>query len=121
MNSRFLTLFLLISLTIVSGIGDSQGFVHAAKVWDGSRLNWAEAGKSALGYTFGVVIYWASIRFFNLLGMNAPEIQTIAWFVVTIAGVALFNGEFLKWDTVDRALGLAAVLAVGILMFRRGG
>jgi hypothetical protein len=36
-------------------------------------------------------------------------------------GVALFSGEFLKLGIKDKFLGLIAVIAIGLLLYRRGG
>ncbi len=121
MNPRWLSIVFAVGLTIISGVGDAQGFLHASKIWQDQQVNWGELGRSALGYAFGIAVYWFSIRFFNDLGITSPEIQTIGWFVVTITGVALFSGEFLKWNLMDQILGFVAIIAVGLLMVRRGG
>ena len=121
MNNRLFVTAALIVLTIISGYGDSQGFLFASRIWDQNRVNWDAMLKSGLGYAFGVGVFWLSIRFFNALGINSPELQTIGWFAVTIIGVALFSGDFLKWGALDKALGLIALVSVGLLMFRRGG
>lgn len=121
MENRYIAGLLLIVLTTLSGVGDSQGFLYAAKIWQDGRLNGSALLRSALGFLSGVALYWLSIRFFNIFGITSPGIQTVGWFAVTIAGVALFSGEFLRWGRLDQLLGLAAILAVGMLMFRQGG
>jgi hypothetical protein len=121
MDNRIVAWLGLVVLTILSGVGDSQGFLYASRVWQDGRLNGSAALRSALGFTAGVICYWGAIRFFDLLGITSPGVQTVAWFVVTLAGVALVSGEFLRWSRVDQAVGLVAILAVGLLMLRNGG
>lgn len=48
---------LIIGMTFLSSLGDVQGFVHAAKVWQGGKLVWSEVGQSALGFAFGIFVY----------------------------------------------------------------
>ena len=112
---------LVIVFTLLSGFGDSQGFLHSAKVWDNGRFVWAEAARSGLGYAFGSVMYWFAVRYLQRFGVVSPEVQTIGWFVVTIIGIALFSGEFLRWQPVDKAVALAVLAGVGWLMVRTGG
>ena len=112
---------LAIIFTILSGFGDAQGFIHAARVWTTKEIVWPEMLKSGLGYGFGVIVYWFSLRFWGMLGINSPEIQTIGWFVVTIVGVALINGEISKWTIIDQIAALIAITCVGYIMIRRGG
>ena len=38
-----------IGATLVSGLGDSLGFIHAAYIWQNGALIWNELFKSALG------------------------------------------------------------------------
>jgi len=49
------TIVLLIVLTLISGVADAQGFVHAANIWQGGKLIWPEVLKSALGFGIGIV------------------------------------------------------------------
>ena len=112
---------LLIVLTLISGVADAQGFVHAANIWQGGKLIWPEVMKSALGFAVGIVMYWICIRFLQDFRIFSPEIQTLAWFTVTIIGVALFSGKFLHWHTVDQIVGIAVLCGVAFLLFRAGG
>jgi hypothetical protein len=43
-----------VGLTLASGLADSYGFVHAARVWDGGRLIPAEMGRSSVGVALGI-------------------------------------------------------------------
>ena len=115
------TLLIVIALTILSGIGDSQGFLHSARVWRDGRLIWAEVAYSALGFAFGIVLYWLAIRFYQQLGISLAETQTIVWFAVTITGVALLSGKFVQWQRLDQLMALVVVSGVAWLLFRTGG
>ena len=112
---------IIIAITILSGIGDSQGFVHAAKVWANDRLVWSEVGKSALGFAIGISLYWIVIKYMNAAGIAAPEIQTLAWFLITILGVAIISRNFFRWQTIDQIVGIAVLAGVAWLMVRTGG
>ena len=112
---------LIVVFTLLSGFGDSKGFVLSAKVWESGRLVWQEAVKASIGYGFGILMYWLAIRYLNQFGIVSPEIQTLGWFVVTIVGVAMFSGDFFKWQIVDRVVAICVLAGVGWLLFRTGG
>ncbi len=105
------SLVLLVSLGIicVAGVFDSRGFFHAAKVWESGQLAWPEVAKAALGFNLGFVAYLSSLKYLKEFGVISAEVQTLAWFVVTLVGLALLSGSFLKWTTTDQ------VVAVGVL------
>jgi len=109
---------LIVLFTLLSGIGDAQGFVHAGKVWNGGDFDWMEALKSAAGFQFGVLMYWLAVRQLNLQGVVAPEVQTLFWFSATIIGIAALSGHFLRWPLVDQVAAGAVLLGIGWLMVR---
>jgi len=109
---------MIIVLTILSGIVDAQGFLHAARIWQNSSLSWVELGRSALGFTVGIVLYWLVLRNMTAVVITSPEIQTITWFGVTLIGVALVSGSFLKWTLLDQAVAVIVLFGIGWLMFR---
>ena len=110
---------LLIALfTLLSGLGDAQGFVHAGKVWSGGSFDGIEALKSAAGFQFGVFMYWFAARHLASQGVVAPEVQTLFWFAATIIGIAAMSGHFLRWPLADQALAVALLLGIGWLMVR---
>lgn len=114
-------IFLLIVLTLISGVADAQGFVHAANIWQSGKLVLPEVMKSALGFGIGILMYWICIRFLQDFRIFSPEIQTLAWFTATIIGVALFSGKFLHWDTINQIVGVLVLCGVAFLLFRTGG
>ena len=111
----------VIVLTLISGLADAQGFVHAANIWQSGKLVLPEVMKSALGFGIGILMYWICIRFLQDFRIFSPEIQTLAWFTATIIGVALFSGKFLHWHTVNQIVGISVLCGVAFLLFRTGG
>ena len=112
---------LLIALTLISGLADTQGFVHASNVLLNGKLIWPEVIKSALGFGLGIVAYWICIKFLQDFRIISPEIQTIGWFAATIIGVAIFSGKFWHWQIVDQIVGIAVLLGVAWLLARLAG
>jgi len=114
------SLGLIVAITLLSGIADAQGFLHAAKIWQDGKLVWAELGKSATGFGIGIGSYWLSLRYMKALGVVTPEVQTLTWFTVTLVGVALINGKIFKWPLIDQLVALVVLLGVGFLLVRTG-
>jgi hypothetical protein len=116
-----LRLILLIAgLTLVSGFSDSQGFLHAARMWHNGDLVWAEVGKAALGWGIGILLYCFSLKYMIELRIVAPEIQTILWFGATLIGVALASGRFFAWSLIDQVVAVGVLGGLGWLLFRVG-
>jgi hypothetical protein len=80
----------------------------------------SELGKSALGFGVGVSSYWFAARYLTEFGVLSPEIQTVVWFGVTIAGVAFASGRFLQWQTIDQVIAAVVLLGIAWLLFRAG-
>jgi hypothetical protein len=112
---------LTIGLTILSGIGDSQGFLYAARIWTEDGFHGPNMAKSGLGFGFGILMYWIALRGMRALGVVSPEVQTGIWFAVTIAGVALLSGRFLQWQPVDRLVAAGVLAGLGWIVVRTGG
>jgi hypothetical protein len=121
LNEQLRLWLIVIGITVLSGIGDSQGFVHAAKIWVNEKLVWSELGKSALGFAVGISLYWIVLKYMNAAGIAAPEIQTLVWFSVTLLGVAIISRNFFRWQTIDQIVGVAVLAGVAWLMVRTGG
>lgn len=119
-NEHIRLLLIIIGLTVVSGIGDAFGFVHAARVWQGGQLIWDELGKSALGFSIGISISWLTIKYLQQFGVFAPETQTLIWFGVTIVSIALISGRFFQWQRLDQLVAVGVLFGIGWLMFHTG-
>jgi hypothetical protein len=113
-------LFFIIGITLVSGIGDSLGFIHAAKMWRSGDLILIEFGKSVLGFSVGIGSYWLAAKYLNEFGVLSPETQTLIWFGMTIVGVAFISGKFLQWQTIDQIIAVVVLLGIAWLLFRTG-
>lgn len=114
-------LAVIASITLISGIADAQGFIHAAKIWQADKLAWHELGKSALGFSIGIGMYWYSLKYMKALGVVTPEVQTIVWFGVTLVGVALVSGKVFAWPLLEQAVAVGVLLGIGWLLLRTGG
>jgi len=112
------TIILILVLTVLSGLGDAQGFIHGSKVWLNGHIVWTELLKSALGFGFGISMYWIVIRYLQGFGITSPEIQTIGWFAVTILGVAIAGGQFFLWKPIDQLVAVGIITGIGWLLFR---
>lgn len=118
---RVKLLLLILGMTVVSGIVDSLGFVHATRVWQNDHIAWAEVGKSASWFAVGMSVNWLKVRYVNAWGVVSPEVQTMLWFSVTIVGIAMLSGAFFQWRTVDQMIALFVLFGVGWLLFRTNG
>jgi hypothetical protein len=118
---QFRLVLIVLSLTVISGIGDAHGFIHSAKVWHAGRWVWPEVAQSALGFAFGMSMYWVAVRYYQQLGISLAETQTIFWFAVTLIGVAVVSGKFIHWAWIDQGVALAVLAGIGWLLVRTGG
>jgi hypothetical protein len=116
--TRVATVILIGIFTVLSGLGDAEGFIHASKVWQDGRFVWIEAVKCIAGFQFGMVMYWAALWKLGEIGVVAVEIQTLFWFVATIVGVALLSGRILRWPALDQGVALCVLAGIGWLMYR---
>jgi divalent metal cation (Fe/Co/Zn/Cd) transporter len=112
---------LIIGLTLLSGIADAQGFIHASTTWMNGKIIWEEGLKSLLGFGVGALCYILAINYLEQVGLVSAEIQTVIWFTVTIIGVAFISGKFLHWHLVDQLVALLAIVCIGWLVIRTGG
>jgi hypothetical protein len=113
-------LLFIISITLISGIGDSRGFIHASKMWQSGQLILSEFGKSALGFSVGISAYWLGVKYLKEFGVLSPETQTLIWFGITIIGVAFISGKFPRWQTVDQLIAVLVFLGIAWLLWRNG-
>ena len=113
-------LVLIVGITLISGIGDSQGFIHAAKMWQGGKVVWDELAKSAAGFVIGISSYWLAVRYLKEFGILSTETQTLVWFAVTIIGVALISRTFFVWQKLDQMVAVFVFLGISWLLIRIG-
>lgn len=109
---------LAIVLTLVSGFGDSQGFIHASRGWVNGLPDWKELVKSVLWFGFGIATFLGAIRYMREVGIVLPEIQTTIWFLAAIIGVAVLAGHFFQWERHEQVVALVVVAGTGWLIFR---
>lgn len=111
----------VILLTLMSGLADGFGFFHAARTWQEGRIDWPEVGWTLLGFGIGISLYIVVIRYMQQLGIVQPEIQSVLWFTVAMVGVALVNGQLIKWALPDQVVAVAVLAGIGWLIIRTGG
>lgn len=118
--NKITTVVIIILLTLVSGWGDAQYFIHSAQAWNKGKIVWSEIFKSSLGVTLGVIMYWIAIKFMQDLKIFSTEIQTLIWFTVVIVGIALLSGKFSSWQLIDKIVSIMIILCIGWLLVRTG-
>jgi len=117
MFAQLKVVVLIISLTLLSGFADSQGFLHAAHIWEEKKVIWSEVAKSALGFGSGIILYWIVLKYLAA-HVAAPEIQTVIWFGVTIVGVAVISGKYAQWRSTEQLVAVGVLLGIGWLLVR---
>jgi len=110
-----------ILFTLLSGWGDSKGFLHSARVWQQGRFVWPEAARASLGYGCGIVLYWVAIRYLRQVGIVSAEVHTLLWFAATIVGVAVASARFRGWQALDWAAAAGTILCLALFILRTGG
>ena len=120
MFAQMKIIILIIGLTLLSGFADSQGFLHAAHIWEDKRVIWPEVAKSAIGFGGGIILYWIVLKYLAA-HVAAPEMQTIIWFGVTIVGVAIASGKFAQWQRTEQLVAVGVILGISWLLVRTGG
>ncbi len=116
----FLPIVLIAILTLLSGLSDARGAIHASAIWQGGRLVWAELGKSTFFFLLGISFYWATLRFMQMVGMVATELQVLTWFGSMLIGVALLSGAFFRWRLPEQIVGIGVLVAIVWLSVRTG-
>ena len=105
---------------IISGLADSQGFYHSAKIWNSGTLRGDELLKSLLAFLIGISGYWMMVRSMNSAGIFSPELLTVLWFGSTIIFVSLLSGKFLQWPLIDQLIAIFVLFGIGWLLYRGG-
>lgn len=116
--ARARSLALVITVMVLAGLFDSQGYYHATKIWRGSTIVWGEVAKSAGTYALGTLMFWLAVRLLQTFGDVPPEVQTALAFAVIIVGVAAVSGRALSWRPVDQIVAVVVLAGIGWLLFR---
>jgi hypothetical protein len=109
---------LIAVFTLLSGLGDAEGFIHASKVWQDGRFVWREALLCVAGFQFGMLMYWLALWKLSGHGIVAVELQTLFWFGATIVGVAVLSGRIISWPPIDQIVAAAVLAGICWLMYR---
>lgn len=112
---------LFVAFTALTGYADSQGFIHAARIWDSGQLVAREMFLSGIAFFVGVLAYWVVVRFISELGVKSALLQTMGWFAVTIAAVWLADAGAQRWQALDTATALVVIAGLGLLLYRAAG
>ncbi len=109
---------LMLTLTVVSGLFDAEGFLYASRIWQQGVFDLGALWRSAASFAVGISIYFVMLRSLDQLGVNAAEVQTLLWFGVTLVGVALLRGTFFAWPRVDQAVAVLVLAGIAALLVR---
>ena len=107
-----LSAFLVLLLTVLSGVMDARGFVHAGRAWPDGQLDWTAVGQSLLAFFAGISLYIGAVRFMQTMGLNAVALQSGIWFVATAIGIAALDGSVTQWSRPQQAVALVVMLGL---------
>jgi hypothetical protein len=105
----FLSVSLVLVLTVLSGVMDARGFVYAGRAWPSGVIDWNAVGLSMLSFFAGISLYIGAVRFMQSMGLNAVALQSGIWFVATAIGIAAMDGTVTQWTRLQQ------VVAVGVM------
>lgn len=111
-----LSAFLVLLLTVLSGVMDARGFVYAGRAWPGGNLSWTAVGQSLLAFVAGISLYIGAVRFMQSMGLNAVALQSGIWFVATAIGIAALDGSVVQWTRLQQAVALVVMLGLAWLI-----
>ena len=117
---QVLIISLILILTLVSGLADAQGFLHAASTWENGKIVWFEGIKALSGFITGAVSYILVINYLKQVGIVVPELQTMIWFIVAMLSIAIVSGKFLQWQRIDQGIAVIAIVCIGWLVIHHG-
>ena len=104
-----LSAFLVLLLTVLSGVMDARGFVYAGRAWPDGQLDWTAVGQSLLAFFAGISLYIGAVRFMQTMGLNAVALQSGIWFVATAIGIAALDGTVTQWTRPQQAVALGVI------------
>jgi hypothetical protein len=109
---------LLVSLTVASAFGDSRGFIWSYQAWAKPSVDWRYIGLALLGYGFGIATWLFAVKYLRQVGGLGVSSQATAWFLLTIIGVAVATGEFVRWPLLDKSLAILCIGSFAVLVYR---
>ena len=111
----------IIFFSVISGIADAQGFIHASQGWLYGRPIPLELLKSILGFLIGGLGYIATVYFLQKSGIFSVEIQTMIWFVTAITVLAVISGKIFRWGHLEQMIAVLLIIGIGWLVIKTGG
>ncbi len=111
----------IICFSVISGIADAQGFIHASQGWLHGKPVALELFKSILGFLIGGLGYIATVYFLQKSGIFSVEIQTMIWFATAITVLAMISGKFFHWGHLEQVIAVLLVIGIGWLIVKTGG
>lgn len=106
---NLLSAFLVLLLTILSGVMDARGFVYAGRAWPQGQLDSIAVGQSLLAFFAGISLYIGAVRFMQTMGINAVALQSGIWFVATAIGIAAMDGSVVQWSRPQQMIALVVM------------
>jgi hypothetical protein len=114
--TSFLSAFLVLLLTVTSGVMDARGFVYAGRAWPEGNLDWAAVGQSLLAFFAGISLYIGAVRFMQTVGLHAVALQSGIWFVATAIGIATLDGSVTQWTRLQQLVALVVMAGLAWLI-----
>jgi hypothetical protein len=108
--------FLVLLLTVLSGVMDARGFVFAGRAWPDGQIDWTAVGQSLLAFFAGISLYIGAVRFMQAMGLHAVALQSGIWFVATAIGIAALDGSVTQWSRLQQAVALVVMLGLAWLI-----
>ena len=112
-----LTVIILV-FTCGSALFDALGLTSSARMWNEGRLDWGATAQAGFCFLMGMTLYWGAVRYLGEAGIVMPELQALLWFVITILGVGVIGGDFLRWQLIDQVIAINVLASLGWLLTR---
>ena len=106
---NWLSLLLVLILTVTSGVMDARGFLYAGRAWPDGQIDWTAVGQSMLAFFAGISLYIGAVRFMQQMGLGAVALQSAIWFAVTAIGISALDGTVMQWTRMQQLVGVAVV------------
>ncbi len=109
---------LILIATLLSGWFDSRGFLHADKTWSSAGFSSSELFHTYFNFFLGIAFYLLAIKFTKTVINISPTLQTAAWFVTVMIGLAISSGNFFQWKRVEQVVSIAVLTGIIWLIFQ---